>query len=85
MHVPVVVCVWGLGVGVHFLAPLSYSGPGSGDLPLPLAVGELMEEGVTKVLKCAVKNPHSRLCLQFGILFGLVLGTYHRALPTENE
>ena len=83
MHVPVVVC--GAGSGVHFLASLSYSGPGGRDLPLPLAMGELMGEGITKVLKFAVKSPQSYLCLPFCTLFGLVLGTYHLSQQRMNE
>lgn len=59
--------------------------PGGRDSPLPLAMGELMREGITKVLKFAVKSLQSYLRLPFCTLFGLVLGTYHLSQQRMNE
>ena len=48
-------------------------------------MGELMREGITKVLKFAVKSPQRYLRLPFCTLFGRVLGTYHLSQQRINE
>ena len=82
MHVPVVVC--GAGSGVHFLASLSYSGPGGKDSPLPLVMGELMGGG---------DHQGSEICCEVPlklstptILYPLwACVGYQSSLPTKNE